>query len=177
MVWKILSVHPSFTHLYTADCSGRTERMSPVNKWNRRLTVHCTDPLGEQSRAKKCSHVLDWHCKSLIYSLANLEKIKTEYLRRAKKLLNTKLYHRNLIKRRITWADPLVRYSRAFLKRTWEELLSKWPNGRQDKLMTMNNAFHLRGDIDMKRRRNRTLTRIEEGINDSRTTLKRAKKN
>ena len=39
------------------------------------------------------------------------EKIQKEYLRRTRKLLETKLNSRNLIKGINTWAVPLVRYS------------------------------------------------------------------
>ena len=46
------------------------------------------------------------------------EKIQKEYLRRTRKLLETKLNSRNLIKRINTWAVPLVRYSGPFLKWT-----------------------------------------------------------
>ena len=51
------------------------------------------------------------------------EKIKKEYLKRTRKLLETKLYSSNLIKRINTWA-VLVRCTGQFLKRTTEEL--KW---------------------------------------------------
>ena len=44
------------------------------------------------------------------------EKIQKEYLRRTRKLLETKLYSRNLIKGINTWAVPFVRYSGPFLK-------------------------------------------------------------
>ena len=50
------------------------------------------------------------------------EKIKKEYLRRSGKLLETKLYSRNLIKRLNTWAVYLVKYSGPFLKWATEEL-------------------------------------------------------
>ena len=50
------------------------------------------------------------------------EKIKKEYLRWTRKLFETKLCSRNLIKGINTWAVPLVRYSRPFLKWTREEL-------------------------------------------------------
>ena len=50
------------------------------------------------------------------------EKIKKEYLRRARKFFKTKLYSRNLIKGINTWVVPLVRYSGPFLKWTREEL-------------------------------------------------------
>ena len=49
-------------------------------------------------------------------------KIQKEYLRRTRKLLDTKLNSRNLIKGIDTWALPLVRYSGPFLKWTRDEL-------------------------------------------------------
>ena len=50
------------------------------------------------------------------------EKIQREYLRRTRKLLETKLCCRNLIKGINTGAVSLVRYSEPFLKWTREEL-------------------------------------------------------
>ena len=44
------------------------------------------------------------------------DKIQKEYLRKTRKLLETKLSCRNLIKGINTWAVPQVRYSRPFLK-------------------------------------------------------------
>ena len=49
-------------------------------------------------------------------------KIQKEYLRRTRKLPETKLFNRNLIKGINTWAVSLVRYSIPFLKWTREEL-------------------------------------------------------
>ena len=46
------------------------------------------------------------------------DKIQKEYLRRTRKLLETKHSCRNLIKGINTWAIPLVRYSGPFLKWT-----------------------------------------------------------
>ena len=43
------------------------------------------------------------------------DKIRKEYLRRTRKLLQTKLSNRNFIKGINTWAVPLVRYSGSFL--------------------------------------------------------------
>ena len=48
------------------------------------------------------------------------DTIQKEYLRRTRKLLETKLSWRNLIKGINTWAVPLVRYSGPFLKWTRE---------------------------------------------------------
>ena len=57
-----------------------------------------------------------------IKQVAMKDKIQKEYLRRTKKLLETKLSSRNLIKGINTWAVPLVRYSGPFLKWTRDEL-------------------------------------------------------
>ena len=50
------------------------------------------------------------------------DKIQKEYLRRTRKLLETKLSSRKLFKGMNTWAVPLVRYSGTFLKWTRDEL-------------------------------------------------------
>ena len=68
------------------------------------------------------------------------EKIKKEYLRRTRKLLETKLYCRNFVKGINSWAVPLVWYSELFLKWTREEL--KQMDQRTRKLMTMHKALH-----------------------------------
>ena len=49
-------------------------------------------------------------------------KIKKEYLRRTRKLLETKLNSRNLTKGINTWSVSLVRYAGPFLKWTRDEL-------------------------------------------------------
>ena len=72
--------------------------------------------------------------------------IQQEYLRRTRKLLETKLSSRNLIKGINTWALPLVRYSRPFLRRIRDEL--KRMDQRTRKLMTMHKALHPRDDVD-----------------------------
>ena len=50
------------------------------------------------------------------------DKIRNEYARRTRKLLETKLSNRNLIKGINTWAVRLVRYSGPFLKWTRDEV-------------------------------------------------------
>ena len=50
------------------------------------------------------------------------DKIQKEYLRRNRKLQETKLSSRNLIKEVNPWAVPLIRYSGPFLKWTREDL-------------------------------------------------------
>ena len=55
-------------------------------------------------------------------------KIQKEYLRRIRKLLETKYSSRNLIKGINTWAVILVRYSGPFLKWTRDEQMDKKTN-------------------------------------------------
>ena len=73
-------------------------------------------------------------------------KVRKEYLRRTRKLLETKLSYRNLIKGINTWAIHFVRYSGLFLKWTREEL--KEIEQRTRKLMTNHKALHPRDDVD-----------------------------
>ena len=73
-------------------------------------------------------------------------KIQKEYLRRTRKILETKLSSRNLIKGINTWAVSLVRYSGPFLKWTRDEL--RQMDQRTRKLMTMHKALHPREDVD-----------------------------
>ena len=73
-------------------------------------------------------------------------KMKKEYLRRTRKLLETKLFSRNLIKGINTWAVPHVRYSGPFQKWTRDEL--KEIDQRTRKLMTMHKALHHRDNVD-----------------------------
>ena len=75
------------------------------------------------------------------------DKIQKEYLRRTRKLHETKLYSRNHFKGINNWAVPLVRYSGPFLKWTREEL--KQMDQRTRKLMTMHKALHPRDDVDI----------------------------
>ena len=74
------------------------------------------------------------------------EEIQKEYLRRTRKLLETKLYCKNFIKGINTWVVSLVRYSGPFLKWTRDEL--KQMDQRTRKLMTMHKALHSRDDVD-----------------------------
>ena len=73
-------------------------------------------------------------------------KIQKEYLRRTRKLLETKLSIRNLIKGINTWAVTLVRYSGPFFKSTRDELRQMAQRTRN--LMTMHKALHPRDDVD-----------------------------
>ena len=96
-------------------------------------------------------------------------KIQKEYLRRTRKLLETKLSSRNLIKGINTWAVSLVRYSGPFLKRAREEL--RQIDQRTRKLMTMHKALHPRHDVDRlyvpRKEGGRGLTSIEDSVDTS----------
>ena len=97
------------------------------------------------------------------------EKIQKEYLRITRKLLETKLNSRNLIKGINTWAVPLVRYSGPFLKWTREEL--KQMGQRTRKIMTMHKALHPRDDVDRlyvsRKEGGRGLASIEDSVESS----------
>ena len=95
------------------------------------------------------------------------EKIKKEYLR-TRKLLETKLCSRNLIKGINTWAVLLVRYSGPFLKWTRE---LKQMDQRTRKLMTIHKALHPRDDVDRlyvsRKEEGRGLASIEDSVDAS----------
>ena len=74
------------------------------------------------------------------------DTIRKEYPRRTRKLLETKISSRNLLKGINTWAMLLVRYSGPFFKWTRDEL--KQMDERTRKLMTMHKALHPRDDVD-----------------------------
>ena len=91
-------------------------------------------------------------------------KIQKEYFRRTRKLLETKLCSRNLIKGINTWAVPLVRYSGPFLKWTRDEL--RQMDQRTRKLMTMHKALHPRDDVPRKEG-GRGLASVEDDVDAS----------
>ena len=97
------------------------------------------------------------------------EKIKKEYLRRTRKLPETKFYCKNLVKGINTWAVFFVRYSGQFMKWTREEL--KWKGQRTRKLMTMHKALHFRDDVDRlyvsRNEEGRGLACIEDSVDAS----------
>ena len=97
------------------------------------------------------------------------DKIQKEYLRRTKKLLETKLSSWNLIKGTNTWAVPLFRYSGHFLKLTRDEL--KQMDQRTRERMTMHKALHPRDDVDRlyvsRKEGGRGLVSIEDSVDTS----------
>ena len=86
-----------------------------------------------------------------------------------RKLLETKLNSRNLIKGINTWAVPLVRYSGPFLKWTRDELRQMYQRTR--KLLTMHKALHPRDDVDRlyvpRKEGGRGLASIEDSVDTS----------
>ena len=83
-----------------------------------------------------------------------------------KKLLETKLNSRNLIKGINTWAVPPVRYSGPFLKWTRNEL--KPMDQRTRKLISIHKALHHRDDVDRiyvsRKEGGRRLASIEDSV-------------
>ena len=81
-----------------------------------------------------------------------IKKIKKEYLRGTRKLHETKLCWRNLIKRVNTLAVPLVRYTGPFLKWTIEEAQNNAIRTNHIKAgidkTQQNSKYRLRGDRD-----------------------------
>ena len=102
------------------------------------------------------------------------DKIQNEYLRRTRKLLETKLSSRKLIKGINTWALLLVRYSGPFLKWTRDEL--RQMDQRTRKLMTMHKALHTRDDVDRqyvpRKAEGREFASIEDIVDRMRKTKK-----
>ena len=86
-----------------------------------------------------------------------------------RKLLETKLSSRNLIKGINTGAVPLVRYSGPFLKWTRDEL--RQMDQRTRELMTMHKALHPIDDVDRlyvpRKEGGRGLASIEDSIDTS----------
>ena len=107
------------------------------------------------------------------------DKTRKEYLRRTRKLLETKFSSRNLIKCINTWAVPLVRYSGPFLKRTRDELKQMDESTR--KLMIMHKALHPREDVDRQyvswKEGGRGLASIEDSVDASIQRLEDNKEN
>ena len=74
------------------------------------------------------------------------EKMKTEYLRRVRKVLETMLNEGNIIKRINIWAISLLRYSAAFIDWNCTELTQL--DRRTRKLMRVHNALHPKSNVD-----------------------------
>ena len=98
------------------------------------------------------------------------EKILKEYLRRSRKLLETKPNSRNLIKGINTWAVPLVRYYRPFLKWTRDKLKQMDQRTRREKFKRETESI-LIGAQDNAVRTNHIKARIDKTQQNSKCTL------
>ena len=96
------------------------------------------------------------------------EKVKTEYYRRVRKILETKLNSGNIITGINTWAVSLQRYSAAFLNWTRAEL--EQMDRQTRKLMIMHRALNPKSDVA------RTFLRLERYVLTSEEGLHMAAK-
>lgn len=74
------------------------------------------------------------------------QKVRTDYCRRVRKILESSLNGGNSVKALNTWAVAAVRYTAGILDWTVDEL--KEMDRKTRKLMTMNGALHPRADVD-----------------------------
>jgi hypothetical protein len=74
------------------------------------------------------------------------QKVRKEYYRRIRKVLESKLNGGNVVKAMNTWAVAAVRYTAGILDWTVDEL--KDMDRKTRKLMTMNRALHPKADVD-----------------------------
>ena len=95
-----------------------------IKSGKRHLTDGMEQPSQDKIRTlgqKETYKYLDILEADTIKQVVMKDKIKKEYLRRTRKLLETKLSSRNLIKGINTWAELLIRYSGPFQKWITEE--------------------------------------------------------
>ena len=112
------------------------------DRGNRAIKSRKIRTLGKKGNLQILGNTGSWYHQTS----GDERKNKEECLGRTKKLLETRLYSRNLIKEINTWAVPLVGYSEPFLKWAREDL--KQMDQRTSKLMTMHKALHPRDDVD-----------------------------
>ena len=120
--------------------------------------------LGEQKTYKYLG-ILE---AGIIKQVEMKENFLKEYLGRTRKLLETKLHSRSLIKGISIWAVQHLRYSGPFLK--WTRKLQKM-NQRTRKHLVMHNALHPRDDVDRmyvsRKEGRRGLVSIQDSIDAS----------
>ena len=73
------------------------------------------------------------------------EKVRQEYMKRAKPVAKSKLYDGNLIKAIIVWAIGVERYRAAILD--WSDRELKAMDKKTRKRLTMFRAFHEKGSV------------------------------
>ena len=74
------------------------------------------------------------------------ENFRTEYIRRTKVIMKSRLHGRNKIKALNTWAVSLLRYGAGIIKWTVGELDAM--DRKTRKIMTINKEFHPKSDVD-----------------------------
>ena len=84
------------------------------------------------------------------------KKIKKEYIRRTRNLLETKLNSRNFTKRINTWVAPLVSLIGIFLKKDWKRTSTNVPKTRKLAMMSYTRYIILTDYVPRKKRRKRT---------------------
>ena len=124
-------------------CSARHEKCQTTFNWCNIATKSRQDRNARKNETYKYLGILE---EDTIKQVEMKNKIQKEYLRRTRKLLETKLNCRKLSKGINTWDVSLVRYSRPFLKWTRDEL--RQIDQRTRELMTMHRALHPRDDVD-----------------------------
>ena len=147
-------------------CSARHEKWQSTSNWRNRTTKSRQDQNARRKRDLQIVRNLGGrHHQTSRNEKQNLKK----YLRRTRKLLETKLSNRNIIKGINTWAVSLVRYLGRFLKWTREEL--RQMNQRTRKLMTTHKALHPRDDVNRlyvpRKEGGRGLASIEDSVDTS----------
>ena len=100
--------------------------------------------------------------------------VRKEYLRRVKKVAESKLYAGNVVGAVNSWAVSVVRYTAGILEWTDSEL--KAMDVKTRKRLTMNGAFHIRSNVDrlyMKRKvGGRGLMSVEECVRSEELALR-----
>ena len=144
-------------------CHASNEnRQTTPDRWNGMTNQEKIRMLGEKETYKYLG-ILE---ADTIKQVEMKENIKKEYLRRTRKILETKLWSRNLLNGINTWAVSLVRYSGPFLKWTRDEL--KQMEQRTRKLMTMHYILEimLTDYLYQERRKEEDLTTLTHRYND-----------
>ena len=129
-----------------SDLKNRTNQRLKRKTWTRQdnqLALHYYFKSNPTQRGYRKRMMEIWQELSIFQTTSQrlADQVRT---RRTRKLLETTLNSRNLIKGINIWAVPLVRYSGPFLKWTRDEL--KQMDQRTRKIMTMHKALHPRDD-------------------------------
>ena len=119
--------------------NGRDKKRN--NGWNR---TRKSEKHQNTCRKRKCQVLRNFGSEHPQIEMKN--KVRKEYLRGARKFLESKLCSRNLIKGIKALAVLLVRYSGSFLK--WTRETFRQMDQRTRKLMTMPNILYPRDDTD-----------------------------